>query len=57
MDIWWKINLTATVILFLMTPFMTHRKGINNPADFIISWSGLFLIISWPIYLLVSIWR
>jgi hypothetical protein len=57
MDIWWKINLTATVILFLMTPFMTPGKDIKNLADFIIGWGGLLIIISWPIYLLVSIWK
>lgn len=57
MDFWLKINLTMLIIWLLIGVLTSKHHGINNKVDVIAVMFGLFVVISWPLYLLALIWQ
>lgn len=57
MEIWLNINLTVTLAWVFLCPFVSRRAGVNSAADFVVGYGGVFLLLSWPIYLLAVIWQ
>lgn len=57
MELYFKLLLTSLVFYFILNFFVTRRKGINTWIDVIAVINTAFLIIGFPIYLLIWIWQ